>query len=76
MFVPQISKLLSNPQSIKVLSFIVGFGLAILIFHKPFDTYLTLGVSVKDVEEHTIRHDGKCYKYRAEDAPCEISDSK
>jgi len=76
MFVPQISKLLHNPQSIRVLSFIVGFGIAILIFHKPFGRELTLGVSVKDVEEHTIQNDGKCYKYRAEDAECDFSDSK
>lgn len=76
MFVPQITKLLHNPDSIKVLSFIVGFGLAILIFHKPFETELALGVTVKDVEEHTIKSDGKCYKYRAEDAECEVSDSK
>jgi hypothetical protein len=72
----QISKLLNNPQSIKVFSFLVGFGIAILMFHKPIETHLALGVAVDEVEERTIRSEGKCYKYRAEDAPCEISDSK
>ena len=76
MFVPQISKLLHNPQSIRVLSFLVGFGLAVLLCHKPIRTHLALGVEVTDVEEHVIKTDGKCYKYRAEDAKCEVSDSK
>ena len=76
MFVPQISKLLHNPNSIRVLSFLVGFGLAVLICHKPIRTHLALGVEVTDVEEHVIKTDGKCYKYRAEDAKCEVSHSK
>ena len=76
MFVPQISKLLHNPNSIRVLSVLVGFGLAVLICHKPIRTHLALGVEVTDVEEHVIKTDGKCYKYRAEDAKCEVSHSK
>jgi hypothetical protein len=76
MFQLQLSKLLANPRSIKVLSFLVGFGIVILMCHKPIRTQLTLGVPVAELEEKTVRSDGQCFRYRAEDSKCEFSDSK
>ena len=72
----QITKLLRNPQSIKVLSFLVGFGLMVLLFHKDIPRTAALGAPVRDIEGKTVKHDGKCYIYHAEDAACEISASK
>lgn len=72
----QISKLLRNPQSTKVLSFLIGFGLMVLMFHKPIPVVAALGAPVADIEGKIVKQDGKCYSYHAEDVPCEISLSK
>jgi len=42
------------------------------LFHRNYATYRILGVPLEDVEDKTVRVDGKCYKYRVEDATCEI----
>jgi hypothetical protein len=58
------------------ISFLIGMGLVIMLFHKPILERKTLSLSVKDVIEKIVSIDGKCYKYIAEDATCEIPSSK
>lgn len=53
-------------------SFVIGLGISVLMFHRNYGTYKTLGLSVNDVVEKTVKVDGKCYKYRVEDSNCEI----
>ena len=53
-------------------SFVIGLGISVLLFHRNYDTQRTLGVSLSDVESKVVKVDGKCYKYRVEDATCEI----
>ena len=52
-------------------SFIIGLGLAAILFHRNYSTVLTLGVPVKDTVDKVVKSDGKCYRYRVEDATCE-----
>lgn len=52
-------------------SFIIGLGLAAILFHRNYSTVLTLGVPVKDAVDKVVKTDGKCYRYRVEDASCE-----
>lgn len=52
-------------------SFIIGLGIAAILFHRNYSTVLTLGVPVKDAVDKVVKIDGKCYRYRAEDASCE-----
>jgi hypothetical protein len=52
-------------------SFIIGLGLAALLFHREFRTEYTLAMSLEDVKTKTNRVNGKCYRYRVEDATCE-----
>lgn len=61
-----------SKDTLPLLSFIVGMGFAILLFHKPFQTRKTLSLPVKDIEGKTIKSDNKCFQYHAEDAKCEI----
>jgi hypothetical protein len=56
-------------------SFIIGFGISVLIFHRNYDSYRTLALPLKDVTSKTTKIDGKCYTYRVEDATCEIPSS-
>lgn len=53
-------------------SFVIGLGISVLLFHRNYATYRTLGIPLADVESKTVKVDGKCYKYRVEDASCEI----
>ena len=68
--------MLRNEKSKWFFSFIIGLGVSIMIFHKPFVTKPTLPISVEEVEKEVVKIDGRCYKYVAEDAQCEILRSK
>ena len=52
-------------------SFIIGLGMAVILFHRQYDTIRTLGIPLKDTTEKVVKVDGKCYRYRVEDANCE-----
>ena len=57
-------------------SFIIGLGLAVILFHRQYDTIRTLGIPLKDATEKVVKVDGKCYRYRVEDANCENTSMK
>ena len=59
-------------ETLPLLSFIVGLGVAILLFHKPFQNRATLALPVDKVEGTTVEINKKCYQYHAGDAQCEI----
>jgi hypothetical protein len=52
-------------------SFVIGLGLAALLFHREYVTDYTLALPLEDVRTKTNRVGGKCYRYRVEDAVCE-----
>ena len=52
-------------------SFIIGLGIAAMLFHRQFETIRTLGMPLKDTLDEVVKADGKCYRYRVEDATCE-----
>lgn len=54
-------------------SFIIGLGLAALLFHRNFATIRTTAMPVKDIVDRIVKVDGKCVRYRVEDATCENS---
>lgn len=55
-------------------SFIIGFGIAVMLFHRKYESIRTLAVPLKDTLNRTVKVDGKCYQYRVEDAQCETSE--
>jgi hypothetical protein len=65
-----------SKETIPLLSFIVGLGVSILLFHKPFQSRAVLALPVHEIEGQTIKNNKKCYQYHAEDAQCEILPSK
>lgn len=54
-------------------SFIIGLGISVLLFHRNYSTIRTLAMPLSDITEKIVKADGKCYKYRVEDASCETS---
>jgi hypothetical protein len=73
---PQILKVLHNPTSACFFSFLIGFGLIVLLLRRPTGIQKNLSMSVEDVESKVVRHGEKCYKFRAEDTKCEKVSSK
>jgi hypothetical protein len=53
-------------------SFVIGLGISVLLFHRNYESQRVLGIPLDDVNTKTVKVDGKCYKYRVEDATCEI----
>jgi len=54
-------------------SFVIGLGIAAMIFHRKYESITTLAVPLKEATERVVKADGKCYRYRVEDASCESS---
>ena len=59
-----------------VLSFIIGLGLAVMFFHKPFEYKYKLESSVSDYTDKPVKFGNKCYVYTAEDTQCDLPSSK
>lgn len=54
-------------------SFVIGLGISVLLFHRNYTSFRTPALPLKDMVDKVVRVDGKCYKYRVEDANCESS---
>ena len=65
-----------SKETLPLLSFIVGLGVAVLFFHKPFQSRATLSAPLDKIEGVTVEIGKKCFKYHAEDAQCEILPSR
>lgn len=52
-------------------SFVIGLGISVLLFHRNYETIRTSAVSLKDATDRVVKMDGKCYRFRVEDASCE-----
>lgn len=64
------AKLLHDKKGIALLSFLIGLGVVILFFHKPYTSGQFLSIPVSHVEGKIVRHGEKCYTYMAEDCLC------
>jgi hypothetical protein len=56
-------------------SFIIGLGISVLLFHRDYSVIKTLGLPLPEITNRVVKVDGKCYRYRVEDASCEITSS-
>ena len=68
----QITKLIRNERSLPIFSFLIGMGVMVLLFHKPYAMYQSLTIPVSKVEGKTIRVGEKCYSYTAKDSLCPL----
>jgi hypothetical protein len=65
-----------SKETLPLLSFIIGLGIAVMLFHKPFQTKVTLGLPIDEIEGKNVSFNTKCYQYHAEDTQCENLSSK
>ena len=59
-----------NKETKIFFSFIIGLGISILAFHKPFSSINHLSIPVSQIEGRVIKHEDKCYSYASEDIDC------
>jgi hypothetical protein len=52
-------------------SFLIGLGVFALLFHRAYTAERVPALPLKDMVDKVVKSDGKCYKYRVEDASCE-----
>jgi hypothetical protein len=65
-----VKKIFNNSETRIFFSFVIGFGIAVLAFHKPFSSIIHLSIPVSQIEGRVIKHDDKCYSYVSEDVQC------
>ena len=57
----------------KFFSFIIGLGVSALLFHRAYGVKRTLALPAHELQDKIVNADGKCYRYRVEDATCQMS---
>lgn len=71
--IAKIVSVFRNERSAPLLSFIIGVGVAVMLFHRPIVKRLMLSLPLGDVEGRVVRVGDKCVRYHAEDSACELS---
>jgi hypothetical protein len=66
-----IEKILRNKNSQNMFAFLIGFGIIVLLFHRPIPTKHILAIDPSELDKE-VRVDGKCFKYRVEDSKCDL----
>lgn len=52
-------------------SFIIGFGFSVILFHRNYSVKKEVALPLDEATSRVVKSDGKCYRYRVEDASCE-----
>jgi hypothetical protein len=65
-----VAAVLKKPEANFFFSFVVGLGLAVLMFHRPQTEVEVSAISPAKLKDMVSRVDGKCYRFRVEDASC------
>ena len=66
----EISKVLKKPEANYFFSFVIGIGIAVLMFHRPQKEIDVCALPMDELKKMVTRVDGKCYRYKVEDASC------
>jgi hypothetical protein len=65
-----LSQVLKKPEANYFFSFVIGLGIAVLMFHRPQSEVEISAIAPARIREMVTRVDGKCYRFRVEDASC------
>ena len=63
-----IREILKKPEANVLFSFVIGLGLAVLLFHRSRKEYVVSAVNVDELVNTVTKIDGKCYRFRVTDA--------
>jgi len=62
---------MKKPEANYFFSFVIGLGVAVLMFHRPQTEVDVSAIPVDELKKMVTRVDGKCYRYKVED--CVVS---
>ena len=65
-----VTAVLKKPEANFFFSFVVGLGLAVLMFHRQQSEIDVSAIPPGKIREMVTRVDGKCYRFRVDDASC------
>ena len=68
-----VSSIVKKPEANYFFSFVVGLGLAVLLFHRPQTEIDVSAIPQGKIREMVTRVDGQCYRFRVDDASCPAS---
>jgi hypothetical protein len=63
-----IREILKKPEANVLFSFVIGLGLAVLLFHRTRQQFVVSAVDVDELANTVAKIDGKCYRFRITDA--------
>jgi hypothetical protein len=63
-----IRELLQRSESRILLSFVVGVGISVLLFHRARKEYVVSAIDIAQLSQAINRIDNKCYRFRITDA--------
>ena len=62
-----IREILKKPEANVLFSFVIGLGLAVLLFHRRRNEHDVLAVDLDELVNSVSKIDGKCYRFRVAD---------
>ena len=65
-----LREILAKPEANMFFSFVIGLGLSVLMFHRPREEVEESLHDTEKLRTMITRVDGRCYRYRIEDASC------
>lgn len=65
-----LTQILKKPEANNFFSFVIGLGIAVLMFHRPQTEIEVCAITPSELKTMVTRVDGKCYRYKIEDASC------
>jgi hypothetical protein len=68
-----IAEVLRDEKAKLFFSFIIGFGVAVLLFHRRQTDDMVAALPPNELVKRVVRMDGKCYRFTMEDASCPAS---
>jgi hypothetical protein len=63
-----IREILQKPSTNAMFSFVIGLGVAVLLFHRVRKEYIVSALDLDTIESSITKIDGKCYRFRVTDA--------
>jgi len=63
-----IREILQKPEANAFFSFVIGVGLAALMFHRAQTSYVVSALPVDQIASSITKLNGKCWRFRVTDA--------
>ncbi len=63
-----IGEVVKRPEANMFFSFVIGVGIAVLLFHRARAEYVVPAIDLDQLTNAINKVDGKCYRYRIADA--------